>query len=199
MRTLETGSNLRRVRASSGYTLLEIMAVITLIGLVTLIIYPQFTISPEKNEIVYIGKLLKTDLNLVKEESFSSKKEMSLFFVPDGYSYNIDETEISRSFLQYEFVFDVPVPEKTEPETTGGNPVVELTPNPVVGKDELNADNTDLEGKPKDEVEELEPNQLKFTSNGKCNSYELSWKTVHFTGKLKVDQDGVLDWSYVQK
>jgi hypothetical protein len=177
------------------------MAVITLIGLVTMIIYPQFTISPEKSEIIYIGKLLKTDLNLVKEESFSSKRELSLYFVPDGYSYIIDETEISRSFLQYEFVFDVPVPEKTEPETTGENPIVVPSPNPVAGSfSDQNAENPDLEGQPKDDGDkELEPNQLKFTSDGKCNSYELSWQTMHFTGKLKVDQDGVLDWSYARK
>lgn len=197
MRISETGNKRRRIRASSGYTLLEIMAVITLIGLVALIIYPQFTISPEKSEIIYIGKLLKTDLDLVKEESFSSKKEFSLLFVTDGYGYTIDETRISRSFLQYQFAFDVPVPEETEPKTTGETLIVAPSPDPAAGSADANGD---LESKPEaGGKDELEPNQLKFTSDGKCNAYELSWQTMHFTGKLKVGQDGVLDWSYARK
>lgn len=197
MRISETGNKLRHTHGSSGYTILEIMAVITLVGIMTLIVYPQFTISPEKSEIVYIGKLLKTDLNLVKEESFSNKRELSIYFVNNGYGFIIDETEISRRFLQYQFAFDVPAPEEPEPETEGVDTGKESLSNPDAGSGEQYAD---LENEPEaGEGNELEPNQLQFTSNGKCNLYELSWQTMHFSGKLKVNQDGELEWSYARK
>lgn len=196
MRILETGNNLRSTRASSGYTLLEIMAVITLIGIMTLIVYPQFTISPEKSEISYIGKLLKADLNLVKEEAFSSKKEILIDFKNNGYDYPIDETLIPRSFMKYHFAFDVPEPEETDKEMAPditGEPSLTLT----VPMEDQNVNSPEETGN-KEEAE-MKPNQIKFTSDGKCNLFELSWQTYHFTGKMKVDQDGVLDWSYAQK
>jgi hypothetical protein len=172
------------------------MAVITLIGLVTLIIYPQFTISPEKSEIIYIGKLLKSDLDLAREESSSNQNPLSIYFVNNGYGYTINETEITRSFLKYQFTFDLPVPEETK-ESEDGELMNQPSPNPEPspGNQDENA-----EIKPKDgEEDELKPNQLKFSSKGKCNAYELSWQTVHFTGKLRVDPNGILEWSYARK
>jgi prepilin-type N-terminal cleavage/methylation domain-containing protein len=196
MRILETGNNFRRIGASPGYTLLEVMAVITLIGIMTLIVYPQFTISPEKSEIIYIGKLLKADLNLVKEEVFSSKKEILIDFKNNGYDYPIDETQISRSFLKYNFTFDVPEPEETDKEETADDTAGESFQIMAVPTEDQN-DQPQEEAGDKEEAE-MKPNQIKFTSNGKCNRFELSWQTNHFTGKMKIDQDGVLDWSYVQ-
>lgn len=188
MRISVTGDNARRARISSGYTLLEIMAVITLIGLITLIVYPQFTISPEKSEIIYIGKLLKSDIDLVKEESFINKKELSVLFQSNGYGFTIEEAEISRSFRKYQFTFDLPDLEETDPETEDGNSSGDNPSNPESGETKAGA-----------EENELEPNQLMFTSKGKCNLYELSWQTVHFTGKLKVNPDGILEWTYARK
>jgi prepilin-type N-terminal cleavage/methylation domain-containing protein len=197
MRISAIGNNLRHTRASCGYTLLEMMAVITLIGLITMIVYPQFTISPEKSEIGYIGKLLKADLNLVKEEAFSSKKEILIDFTKNGYGYPIDEAQISRSFMRYHFAFDVSEPEETDEEKAMDNITGEPSLSFTVPTEAQDANSIEETGN-EEEAETL-PNQLKFTIDGKCNLFELSWQTDHFTGKIKVDQDGVLDWSYVQK
>lgn len=197
MRTLVIGKN-KIVKESFGYTLLEVLAVITLIGLVTMIIYPQFTISPEKSEIIYIGKLLKSDIDLVREESFSNKSEISILFLGNGYGFMIDETEISRRFLKYQFTFDLPPPVETEPETGEGDFEDEPSPNSEADSGEQNPD---LENNPPGDGEdiELEPNQLMFTSKGKCNMYELSWQTINFYGKLKVNPDGNMEWTYERK
>ena len=201
MRILGTGriraSKRNPMHRSSGYTLLEVLAVLTLIGLITLIVYPQFTISPEKSEIIYIGKLIKSDIELVKEESFINKQVLSIYFVSNGYGYMIDETEISRSFLKYQFTFDLPALEETEPETADGNYGVENQPDSGTGSGEQNPGTGGEESGAEDN--ELEPHQLMFNTKGKCNLYELSWQTVHFSGKLKVSPDGTLEWTYARK
>lgn len=100
-RILETGN-----RGSKGFTLLEVLGIIVLLGLATMLVFPNFTTSQEKIKLQYIGKLIKTDLQQVHEEVISEKTEQTVAFNGAGYSYQIGSRTITRSLDGFDFAFD---------------------------------------------------------------------------------------------
>ncbi len=205
--------NSMKLRFPGGYTLIEILAVLTLIGILMAVVYPQLTNSPERNKIVYIGKLLKADLDLVREEAFSGKEELVVEFNTRGYHFRIGESQIVRVFMDYQFAFEITEPEESEDaEKTGessSSPEPSASPTPILislgspndgsgtGDSQPAAEEEDMEDDfEAAEVEEPGPNELKFTSDGKCNSFEVAWRSQHYSGKLSVDQDGAVTWEY---
>jgi prepilin-type N-terminal cleavage/methylation domain-containing protein len=212
-----------KAQSSGGYTLIEILAVLMLIGMLMMIVYPQFTNSPERNEVIYIGKLIKADLALVKEEAFSGKEELAIEFINQGYNFQIGDARITRNFNDYQFSFIVPELKETgdsgkKDQNATPEPSITATPSPAPGTEnlsigasggsnagttpaELSEDNEEDSNTDSKEAqdEESKPNELIFSSDGKCNALELTWQTMHFSGTLKVDQDGVVTWTYAQK
>ncbi|HBF37893.1 MAG TPA: hypothetical protein DDW50_11285, partial [Firmicutes bacterium] len=112
MRILQTG---KRV---AGYTLLEVVAVITLIGLLAALTMPRINLAVEQVEVGYIGRLVQSDFKQIKDQSVLNPfAEMVVTFKKDGYSFNIGEHSITRSF-HYQFVFQLPE-EDTDNDTSG--------------------------------------------------------------------------------
>ncbi len=213
-----------KARLAAGYTLIEILAVLMLIGLLMMIVYPQFTNSPERNEVIYIGKLIKADVTLVKEEAFSSKEELVIDFYNKGYIFQVGDSKISRNFYDYQFSFEVSEPDELEDSDEEGEdttpkssptpfpafPKPSPTPFPTLGTEDLSGESNtgttptgfseDEEDSGGDETstEETKPNELIFGSDGQCNSFKLNWQTRHYCGALVVDENGVVTWTYEQ-
>jgi prepilin-type N-terminal cleavage/methylation domain-containing protein len=85
----------------SGFTLLEVLAVLVLIGLVIALVFPDFERGAEKKRVVLIGELLQNDLSRVREEALTERTNADLNFGPDGYSFTIDGCELRRTFAEF--------------------------------------------------------------------------------------------------
>ena len=165
---------------ANGYTLLEIMAVITLIGLMAAIVFPVYTLREEKTGVKYIGNLLESDIKSIQEEALCTQSELTIIFSRQGYQFKLGETSIVRSFSQYRFGFKLPELEEEESESDSG-----------VTSDKKES-STDADPK-------LTVPMLKFNKEGFSTGLTLNWESSHFSGSMAVDQDGVLKWNYVQK
>jgi prepilin-type N-terminal cleavage/methylation domain-containing protein len=164
----------------TGFTLLEIVAVITLIGLITYLAYPSINFSVERVEIGYIGRLIKTDFNQLKDESLvDPAAEIVVTFSQDGYTFQIGEHHITRSF-KYEFAFDLPKP----PETSTDPTETEKTESdPLVAEPETKVESYDL----------------KIIKGELAEDLQLNWQTTHFQGSFLLQKNGTVKWSYGKK
>lgn len=179
MPTLETG------KRTAGYTLLEVVAVLTLIGLIIGLTYPRINFALEQVEIGYMGRLIKFDLSLVEDESLSDpSSEMVVTFTKDGYSFTIGEHRISRSF-KYQFVFELPEPkhqgELQEPEAA----------RPQIDNEESST------GQAENVTVSYDLKIIKGELSGEES--QLHWQTSHFQGSLLYQKDGTVGWKYGKK
>jgi general secretion pathway protein H len=87
--------------AASGFTLLEVLAVLVLIGLVVALVFPDFTRGAEKRRVTLIGSLLQIDVSRVREEALAQRTDATLIFGPDGYSFTIGGSELRRTFQEF--------------------------------------------------------------------------------------------------
>ena len=164
----------------SGFTLLEVLAIIVLIAVVMGLTYANLIVGAEKTEVNAIGKLLAGDIRQVRNEALYNHQEIIIEFLPDGYHYPIGLTDINRQFQSYQFAFRLPVREETPPET-------ELSEKSPV---------TPEEDRKLAEKTQLKPGELKFDINGKTEGMILDWQSNHFKGDLIVNQDGTVKWHY---
>lgn len=126
-RILETGN-----RFSGGFTLLEVLGIIVLLGLAVSLAYPNFTSSQEKIKLQYMGKLVIADLQLARENAISERVKTTVVFSGNGYYYKIGSKTIERSLSGYGFSFDLVTPEKTATQTEsagGSSATVAFNPN----------------------------------------------------------------------
>ncbi|HEX3047760.1 MAG TPA: prepilin-type N-terminal cleavage/methylation domain-containing protein, partial [Bacillota bacterium] len=126
MPILETGSR------SGGFTLLEMLAVIVLMGMVMMIVYPRFELNEEKTEVLFIGRLVTGDVELLQGEALANREILTLHFSKDGYDFKIGESTVSRSFHRFEFKFAIP---EEEPKEDTGSEAPEGTPAATEGQE----------------------------------------------------------------
>lgn len=203
---------------TAGYTLLEVVAVITLIGLIMALVYPSINLSVERVEIGYIGRLIKADFNQIKDESILDPAQgMIVTFRKDGYFFMIGEHVITRSF-NYQFTFALPEPKADENSQA---PTATKTPEPTIpsklsDKDMTTVDTVKTRTKDNQELKE-EQHDDQGSSNDKTESspdsydlnimngelakedLQLNWQTTHFRGSLVCKTDGTVVWNYEKK
>lgn len=161
----------------SGYTLLEILAVLILLGIIGLLASPLLYSGEEKAYVQSIGKLVKADLSLVREEAVCEKSPITVEFSQNGYFFSIGEIEISRVFDKFRFLWTSSSVTPQEPEaetgyeTETGN---EADPQPA-------------------------PMEIKYTTDGVSRETLLQWETTNFQGELSLNPEGSVDWRYVAK
>jgi prepilin-type N-terminal cleavage/methylation domain-containing protein len=183
MPTLETG------KSPAGFTLLEVVAVITLVGLIMALTYPRINHAVEQVEVGYIGRLVKTDLNQIRDESASDpSSEMVVTFTKDGYSFAIGDHRIIRSF-KYQFTFELPEAEQKEnvPTPTGAADATSRQPESL----ETSADQNENAAGTSYDIHVV---------NGVCSdALQLQWKTNYFQGSLLWEKAGAIVWTYQKK
>jgi prepilin-type N-terminal cleavage/methylation domain-containing protein len=183
MPTLGTG------KSPAGYTLLEVVAVITLIGLIMALTYPRINCAVEQVEVGYIGRIVKTDLNEIRDESVSDpSSEMVVNFTKDGYSFTIGEHRITRSF-KYQFTFELPEAETKEgvPTPTGAADVRPSQPEPSETSPDQNENTTGTSY------------DIHVVNGVSSDELRLQWKTNHFQGSLLWQKEGAVVWTYQKK
>jgi prepilin-type N-terminal cleavage/methylation domain-containing protein len=84
-------------KAANGYTLLEVLAVLLLIGLISALVQPEMFLCVERNRVRLVGKLVQADLERVRAEA-KSGTEVQVTFNPAGYCFTIGNTVITRDF-----------------------------------------------------------------------------------------------------
>ncbi len=163
-----------------GYTLIEILAVLILLCLIGLLAFPRFFGGEEKAYLNQIGKLVRVDLNTVKEEAFCGKQEIVVTFFENGYTFNIGEVEIRRVFDKFQFHWKAPLEaaELTEP----------------VESSEIIEDNNENETEP-----ESGNFELSFNNDSDLTETKLHWTTNHYQGNILLKADGSVSWDYEPK
>jgi prepilin-type N-terminal cleavage/methylation domain-containing protein len=189
-------------KQAAGYTLLEVVAVVTLIGLIIGLTYPRINLAVEQVEVGYMGRLIKADFNLIRNESIADPSSvMVVTFTPNGYSFAIGEHRINRSF-KYQFVFEPPASIIREDSQAGGAASGRAVATDKSAADEgLPEPQTDQQGNNAGQAEKTaESHDLKIL-NGEFNSGELQipWKTRHFRGSFLYRKDGTVEWKYGKK
>jgi prepilin-type N-terminal cleavage/methylation domain-containing protein len=102
-------------RSESGYTLLEILAVIMLLGLVLAWVTPNLLDGEERTALQYIQRLLESDLRQMKEAAVRERMEIMIGFDGHGYRMQLPDTIIDRNFAHYGFSFLPPPPAEDDP------------------------------------------------------------------------------------
>lgn len=161
-------------KAEVGFTLLEVLAVLTLIGLVAVLAYPQFNNSEEKTKIQLIGELIQCDLQLLKETSFRDGIPQELSWKLNGYRFQIGEQMIIRNFNGWSI---------HQENTEVGNGQPEAA-NLADGSEPDAKDNS---------------SKLQFDTSGHCSPQRLWWETPHFRGIIDIKENGSMGWSYEKR
>jgi prepilin-type N-terminal cleavage/methylation domain-containing protein len=203
---------------TTGYTLLEVVAVITLIGLIMALVYPSINLSVERVEIGYIGRLIRADFNQIKDESIlDPAQRMFVTFRKDGYFFMIGEHVITRSF-NYQFTFALPEPKADEnsqaPTATktpeSANPAklfdkvmttVDTVKTRTKDNQELKEEQHDDQGSSDDKTESPPDSYDLNIINGELTdeNLQLKWQTTHFQGSLLCKKDETVVWNYGKK
>jgi len=90
-----------------GYTLLEVLAVILMLGVISLLTFPNFATTEEKNRLRYVGRLLGSDFETVRQEAIAAHSEISVKFSVNGYEFHLGEMEIKRDFSKYRINLEI--------------------------------------------------------------------------------------------
>lgn len=166
-----------KVVYQSGYTLIEVLAVLIILGLIGLLAFPRFNGGEEKAYLNQISKLVQADLTTAREEAVCGKSEIGVAFFENGYLFEIGEIEIRRVFDKFQFHWDIPM-EVTE--TTETTEIIE-------SYDEVEADV---------ESENLE---LRFKAESDIVETTIRWVTEHYEGNILIKPDGSVTWEYASK
>jgi hypothetical protein len=161
-------------RKPAGFTLLEVLGIIVLLGLACTLVYPNITNGAEKIRVHYIGKLLSSDIQKVQETAVSEREPAGLTLDDNGYHYDLGDNRVKRIFPEHGFAFE----KGAEPIITGMSDAME---------DEEMSDTMEDEA------------TLIFRTDGSCNEINLDWQSDHFRGSLQVAVDGTVSWKYESK
>lgn len=166
--TLGTGNR-------SGFTLLEVLAVIILIGLALSLAQPAVERSLEKTRIQAIAKLLRADVATLRETAATERSAQVVDFTAQGYAFQLGEHPIRRDFSgeQFHFVIPAAAPEpepSREPDSPGDG---ESPPEPASGS----------------------RSALQLLPDGSTPGMQLAWRTRHFQGRLVIREDGEVQWN----
>ncbi|HEX3044526.1 MAG TPA: type II secretion system protein [Bacillota bacterium] len=189
MPTLETG------KKTAGYTLFEVVAVIALIGFVSILALPRIILSAEQVEVGYIGRLIQSDFRQIKNESLlDPSSDTTVTFTKTGYSFNIGDHRIIRNF-QYQFTFELP--EKTEEETNPSDTSTNNGTSTHTGEDTRQIETNQL-GIVNDKTENHpeESDKIHFSDGELANEVQFHWQTKNFDGSFTCKTNGVVEWKY---
>jgi len=118
-------------KGQAGYTLLEILAVLILMGFIGTLAFPAFFRNEEKLAIGKIEDTIRNDWEKLQREAMAGKMNHTVTFDGYGYSFEIGEAEIRRSFQNYNFTWTIPEQgEETESNATVTRSGANLTFNP---------------------------------------------------------------------
>ncbi len=173
MPILETGNP--KASPESGYTLIEILAVLVILSIIGLLVFPRYERGEEKAYLKQIGNLIQADIRTVSEEAVCEKSEILVEFFYNGYRFDIGDTEIRRVFDRFQFRWDVPVGELEESD---GDAVFETL------------------GYFDEEAEEIEYGniELYFSSDGIYPDMTVDWTSKNFSGSMLIKANGRIDW-----
>jgi len=101
----------------SGYTLLEVLAVLILIGFIGTLAFPVFFRSEEKLVIDKIEDILRNDWERLQQEAMVSKMNHAVIFDNWGYAFTIGANRIHRSFQKYNFNWNMSGNDDRDDET----------------------------------------------------------------------------------
>lgn len=158
----------------SGFTLLEVVAVLILIGFISALAVPNFFNSEEKAMVDKVGALLQNDLNQVKAEAIIGQTGTSLNFEENGYSFKIGTTQISRRL------------DRLKLSNLAATSVVVTEENQEVSVESN-------ERKLNDKLD------IYFNKEGYCAPQQIRWETVHYQGSINLKEDGTVGWVYEPK
>ncbi len=195
MPILETG------KETAGFTLLEVAAVIALIGVISILALPRITLSLEQVEVGSVGRLIQSDIRQMRNESvMDPATEKVVSFTQNGYSFTIGDHCITRNF-RYEFTFELPQQAEDEalPSDTLGDARQNETDPGARARgtvhDGGDADDNDNNG----DGTEVPPEpsyEIHFISGELDNEVQFHWKTRSFEGSFLCKADGAVEWKY---
>lgn len=165
-----------KVCPQSGYTLIEMLAVLIVLSLIGLLVFPRFNRGEEKAYLKQIGNLIQTDMQTVSEEAVGERSEILVKLFKNGYRFEIGDIEIKRIYDKYQFHWNF----SGEGEAYKGIEAAETF------SDENDAD---LEG----------DFELSFNSNGSNTETTIQWETKHFTGSMLFKPDGSVNLNYAPR
>lgn len=168
------------VNSELGYTLIEILAVLIILGLIGLLAFPRFFGAEEKAYLNLVGKLVRADLNAAREEALSGQTEITVAFFENGYSFNIGETEIRRVFDKFQFQWGSLAETSESVESVGT--MVEID---GVTDNEREFDSGITE--------------LCFNRDQDLPETTINWTSGHFQGNFVLKPDGSASWEYGSK
>lgn len=173
-----SGTGNQKILPESGYTLIEILAVLVILSIIGLLAFPRYERGEEKAYLRQIGNLVRADLRTVSEEVVCEKSEILVEFFKNGYRFDIGDTEIKRVFDKFQFSWDVPVEEFDE------------------GEEDTVLETLTLPGKEEEEEEEVIYGniELYFSSDGTYPDVIIDWSSKNFAGSLVMKSDGSIDW-----
>ncbi len=190
MPILETG------KRTAGFTLLEVAAVIALIGVISILALPRITLSLEQVEVGSVGRLIQSDIRQMRNESvMDPATEKVVSFTQNGYSFTIGDHYITRNF-RYEFAFELPQQAEDEalpPDTLGDARQNETAPSGTL-RDGDDADD--------DDGTEVPPElsyEIHFIGGELDNEVQFHWKTRNFEGSFLCKADGAVEWKYLRQ
>ncbi len=164
----------------SGYTLIEILAVLIMLSIVGLLAFPRYDRGEEKAYLKQIGNLIQADIHMVREEAVCGKTEIIMFFRNNGYSFDIGDTEIERVFDKHQFQWNFSLNELEKGE-------------------EFEEMGIDSLFEAEEEMPDFAGSQWCFTSDGFYPEIILEWTSRNFIGTMVCKSDGNVNWEYTAR
>lgn len=160
-------------KLEAGFTLIEILAVLALVGLLSALTFPEFLRWQDRIEMNQIWRLIQSDLNHLREEAIVEHHSGVLAFKRHGYDLQMGERHIERIFNRFNVILGV---EEVE-------------------RGELNENETESE-----ESQSAATNtEIRFEPMGRCVPKQFEWETSHYRGAFQVTSDGMVSWTYDPK
>jgi type II secretory pathway pseudopilin PulG len=174
MRISEIGKN-------AGYTLLEILGVILLIGLMLALAQPEIFQVEEKHQVRYAGKLLLADLERVQAE-VKAGNAVRIKINPNGYGFSLGENVISRDYRVNGLTFKA--------EGAG------VVPSSTVS---ASANDAGVDGTAETTGGADAETELCFTPDSAGPVATIHWQSKHYQGVLTLKADNAASWDYHAK
>jgi prepilin-type N-terminal cleavage/methylation domain-containing protein len=162
-------------KGDSGYTLLEILAVLLLIGLLFSLAQPGIWRTGEKNRMRYVGELLQSDAQRILAEA-QAGNTVQLSFDSHGYRICLGDTVTTRDYRAGGIAFRLES---------------QATPASGLREDRENA------AEPEDTTGDGP--ELDFVPDRPGPAAAIIWESEHYRGELTLKTNEALSWGYHAK
>lgn len=89
------------MKKSNGFTLLELMVVISIIGIALTVMMPQFSSTQEEHRLYSFVRTCVVDIRYVQQLSIDTKEEHGVYFEPSGYEIRKGAEVIKKVEFNY--------------------------------------------------------------------------------------------------